>query len=158
MRSAPRSSTRSRPELRLKRGITMDTGAHHNVMPKRMAGKRTIRPSPGSKRGMCYVAAGNERIKNEGEITFDFESVEGHKESFVFQIAAVIKALGSGAYMVDHAFRVVYDKDMETNEDLSYMIHKPTKRAFRFRREKNVWILDAMVAAESVFGDFSRPE
>ena len=77
--------------------------------------------------------------------------------SFVFQIAAVNKALGSGAYMVDHGFRVVYDKDMDTNEDLSYMIHKATKRAFRFRREKNVWIYDAVVAADSVFG-FSRPE
>ena len=76
----------------------------------------------------------------------------------MFQIAAVNMALGAGAYMVNNAFRVVYDKDMETNEDLSYMLHKPTKRAFRFRREKNVWILDAAVAAESVFGDFSRPE
>ena len=35
---------------------------------------------------MCYVAAGNERIKNEGEVTFEFESAEGHAESFVFQI------------------------------------------------------------------------
>ena len=104
------------------------------------------------------MAAGNERIKNQGEITFDFDSVEEHKESFMFQIAAVNKALGSGTYMADNAFRVVYDKDMETNEDLSYMIHKTTKRAFRFRRETNVWILDAMVAAESVFGEFSRPE
>ena len=37
--------------------------------------------SPGSKSAMCYVAAGNERIKTEGKITFDFESLEGHKES-----------------------------------------------------------------------------
>ena len=78
-------------------------------------------------------------------------------ESFVFQIAAVNKALGSGADMVDHGFRVVYDKGMDTNEDFSYMIHKATKRAFRFRREKNVWILAAVVAADSAFG-FSRPE
>jgi hypothetical protein len=154
-RGLPKST--GKKKLRLKRGITMDTGAHHNVMPKRMAGKRQIRPSPGSKKGMCYVAAGNERIKNEGEITFDFESLEGHRESFVFQIAAVNKALGSGAYMVDHGFRVVYDKDMDTDEDLSYMIHKKSRRAFRFRREKNVWILDAVVDADSVFG-FSRPE
>ena len=47
---------------------------------------------------------------------------------------------------------------METYEDLSYMIHTTTKRGFRFRRGKNVWILDATVAAESVFGGFSRPE
>ena len=153
----PKKKTTSGKKMRLKRGIAMDTGAHHNVMPKRMAGKRVIRPSPGSKRGMCYVAAGNERIKNEGEVTFDFESLEGHVESFVFQIAEVNKALGSGAYMVDRAFRVVYDKDMDTGEDLSYMIHKPTKKVFRFRREKNVWILDAVVTAEPVFG-FSGPE
>ena len=70
---------------------------------------------------------------------------------------SVNKALVSGVYMVDFSFRLVYDKDMDTNEDLSYMIHKATKRAFRFRREKNVWILDAVVAADSVFG-FSRPE
>ena len=75
----------------------------------------------------------------------------------MIQIAAVNKAFGSGAYMVDHGFKVVYDKDMDTNEDLSYMIHKATKRAFRFSREKSVWILDAVVAADSVFG-FSRPE
>ena len=107
---------------------------------------------------MCYVAAGNERIRNEGETIFDFESPDGHKESFVFPIAADNKALGSGACMVDHAFRLVYDKDMETDEDLPYLLHKPTKRAFGLRREKKVWILDAAVGAESVFGDFSRPE
>ena len=76
----------------------------------------------------------------------------------MFQIAEVNKALGSGAYMVDHGFRVVYDKDMDTDEDLSYMIHKASKRAFRFRRERNVWILDAVVAADSILGGFSRPE
>ena len=151
------AKTIGKNKLRLKRGITMDTGAHHNVMPKRMAGTRKIRPSPGSKRGTCYVVAGNERIKNECKITFESETVTSHQESFVFQVAAVSKALGSGVYMVDHGFRVVYDKDMDTNEDLSYMIHKATKRAFRFSREKHVWILDAVVAADPVFG-FSRPE
>ena len=74
------------------------------------------------------------------------------------QIAAVNKVLGSGAYMVDHAFRMVYDKDMETGEDMSYMMHKPSKRAFRFRREKNVWILDAVVSSKTVVGGFSRQE
>ena len=145
-------------KMKLKRGITMDTGAHHNVMPKRMIGKRPIRPSPGSKAGMHYVAAGNERIPNEGEISFDFETIEGHKETFIFQVAEVNKALGSVAYVVDRAFRVVYDKNMETGEDMSYMVHKPTKKTFRFRRTRNVWVLDAIVGVESVFGDFSRPE
>ena len=52
----------------------------------------------------------------------------------MLQIAEVNKAQGSGAYMVHHGFRVVYDKDMDTDEDLSYMIHKLSQRAFRFRR------------------------
>ena len=46
------TKTVGKTKLRLKRGITMDTGAHHNVMPKRIAGKRKIWPSPGSRRCM----------------------------------------------------------------------------------------------------------
>lgn len=42
-------------KMRLRRGITMDTGAHHNVMPKRMAGHLKVRSSPGSRIGMSYV-------------------------------------------------------------------------------------------------------
>ena len=78
--------------------------------------------------------------------------------SHSLQIAEVNKALGSGAYMVDHGFRLVYDKDMDTDEDLSYMIHKLFRRAFQFRREMKVWILDAVVTADSILGGFSRPE
>ena len=66
--------------------------------------------------------------------------------------------MGSVAYVVDRAFRVVYDKNMETGEDMSYMVHKPTKKTFRFRRERNVPILDGVVGIESIFGDFIQPE
>ena len=93
-----------------------------------------------------------------GEIDFDFKSTEGHLSSMVFQIANVNKALGSVAYMVDRAYRVVYDKNMETGEDLSYMTHKPTKTTYRFRRNRNVWILDAIVDTEDLYGVFSGPE
>ena len=99
------------------------------------------------------------RIPNEGEVVFDFTSVEGHEEAFVFQIAEVNKALGSVAYVVDRDFRVVFDKNTVTGEDLSYMIHKPTKKSFRFRRDRNVWILGAIVSFESIFGPgFTGPE
>ena len=140
----------------MKKGITMDTGAHHNVMPKRMVGRRRIRPSEGSKRGMKYVGAGGDKIKNEGEVDFDFETTEGHPQSVVFQIAEVNKPLGSVAYFVDRKYRVVYDQNDATGEDLSYMIHKPTKTAYRFRRDSNVWVMDAIVNASDLFEDFSR--
>ena len=134
----------------------MDTGAHHNVIPKRMIGKRVIRPSKGSRAGMRYVGAGGERINNEGEVDFPFETMEGHMQEMIFQIAEVNKPLGSVAYFVDRDYRVVYDKNMGTGEDMSYMIHKPTRTVYRFRRERNIWVMDAIVDAADLFGDFSR--
>ena len=145
-------------KMKMRRGITMDTGAHHNVMPARMVGRRRIRPSRGSRAGMKYVGAGGERIKNEGEVDFQFESIEGHKSSMVFQIAEVNKPLASVAYFVDRDFRVVYDKNMKTGEDISYMIHKPSRKVYRFRRERNIWVMDAIVELADIFGDFSGQE
>ena len=136
----------------------MDTGAHHNVMPKRMAGHLKVNSSPGSRIGMSYVGAGGEKIKNEGEVVFPFTTSEGHPQKVTFQIAEVHKPLGAAAYFVDSAYRVVYDKNMETGEDMSYMIHKPSKTLYKFRRERNIWILDAFVDAAGLDGGFSRPE
>ena len=136
-------------KMRLKRGITMDSGAANNVMPKRMITKRNkIRPSPGSIKGTHYVAANNGRIPNEGEYDFEFETNEGQKKSLCFQVAEVNKALGSISYLVDHDYRIVFDKDEESGVDISSMVHKPTGTVTRFRRQKNVWILDAIIEAE----------
>ena len=156
--TGPSAPARSKgvEKAKMKRGITMDTGAHHNVMPKRMVGRRPIRSSKGSRAGMKYVGAGGERISNEGEVDFPFETIEGHKQSMIFQIAEVNKPLGSVAYFVDRNYRVVYDKNMTTGEDLSYMIFKPTRTTYRFRRDRNVWILDAIVDIADLFADFSR--
>ncbi len=133
--------------MRLRRGITMDSGAANNVMPRRIVkGRAAIRPSPGSRKNMHYVAANSGRIPNEGEVDFEFTTTEGHEESMVFQIAEVNKALGSISYLVDHGYKVIFDKDEITGKDMSMMMHKATKRIARFRRDKNVWILDALVA------------
>ena len=145
-------------KMRMKRGITMDTGAHDNVIPRRMIGRRPARDSPGSLRGLKYVGAGGEKIWNEGEVDFPFESTEGHVQSMLFQIAEVNKPLGSVAHFVDREYRVVFDQNSVTGEDLSYMVHKPTKRTYRFRRCRNIWILDAIVDLADLLGDFSRPE
>ena len=128
-------------KMKLRRGTTMDTGTHHNVMPKKMIGNRKIRASAGSRKGMSYVAAGGEKIPNEGEVDFGFELQEGHRVSLVFQIAEGNKPLGSVTYVVDKGFRVVYDKNMRTGEDMSYTTHKAIGKTFRFRSGRNVWIL-----------------
>jgi hypothetical protein len=118
--------------------------------------RRTIRPSEGSRRKLHYVAANDGKIANEGEIEFAFQTVEGNDENLTFQIAEVNKALGAVSYLVDTAYRVVFDKDMKTGKDLSMMTYKPANRTSRFRREKNIWILDAIVDAEDPSTSFHR--
>ena len=142
------------------KGITIDSGAADNVMPRRLVrGKfNKVRPSPGSRAGLHYLVANNARIADEGETDFQFITGSGDKENWVFQVAEVNKPLGSVAHFVDREYRVVFDQNSVTGEDLSYMVHKPTKKTYRFRRCRNIWILDAIVDLADFFGDFSRPE
>ena len=95
------------------RGITLDSGAADNVMPRRMVrGKMNkVRPSPGSQLGMHYLAANNGRIRNEGEADFRFTTEKGNDESYVFQVAEVNKVLCAVSYLVDKNNRVTVDKD-----------------------------------------------
>ena len=137
-----------RAKLKLKRGITLDSGAHHNVMPKRLVNKRLIRPSAGSKSGMHYVAANKGRIPNEGEVDFKFWTLEGEYENWLFQIAEVNKALGAIADRVDNNYRVVFDKNMETGHDSSYILNKRTKKIMKSSRIGNVWVIEAIIDAE----------
>ena len=140
--------------IRLRRCITVDSGAANNVMPRRMVrNKKKIRASPSSKKGVHYVAANGGRIPNEGEFDFEFSTQESHEESMIFQIAEVNKAIGSVSYLVDNGYKVIFDKDQASGKDLSLMIHKASSRITRFRRDRNIWVLDAMAKPEG----FGRP-
>ena len=134
--------------MKLRRGITVDSGASANVMRRRMVRGQRIRPSPGSRRGAHYRAANNGRIANEGGCDFKFQTVEGNDQNLTFQIAEVNKALGSVSYLVDHGYRVTFGQDEATGHDISMMYHKKTGVTSRFRRERNIWILDALVDTE----------
>ena len=148
--SNKKSSSPSSTKLRLKRGITMDSGAGNSVMPRRMVIKKDeIRESEGSKNGIHYVAANNGRIPNEGEYDLKFNTVEGHEQWLTFQIAEVNKALCSISSLVDEGYKIVFDKNTKTDQDTSYMIHKETGVITRFRRARNVWVLDAFVDVEN---------
>ena len=100
------------------RGITVDSGAADNVMPRPFVkGKMTrgeIRVFEASRAGVHYVAANNGRIRNEGEVDFKFNTSSGDAKSMCFQVAEVNKALAAVAALVDANHRVVFDKDMKT--------------------------------------------
>ena len=137
-------------KLKLKKGITMDSGAGNNVMPRRMVVKKSeIRESEGSRRGVHYVAANDGRIPNEGEYDLKFSTVEGQDQCLTFQIAEVNKALCAVSNLVDNGYRIVFDKNMKSDQDTSHMIHKETGVTTRFRRTRNVWVLDAFIDCEN---------
>ena len=69
-------------KMKLRRGITIDSGAGNSVMPRRMViNKSTIRESVGSRAGVNYVPAGGGKIPNEGEFDFEFKTTEGNAET-----------------------------------------------------------------------------
>ena len=74
------------------------------------------------------------------------------------QIADVNKPLRAVADRVDHDCRVVYDKDVLTGQDLSYILNKMSGKVSKLRRDGNVWNFDAVVAADMVTNEpaFSR--
>ena len=141
------NNTRGAMRAKLRRGITVYSGPHHNVMPKRLAKQCRIRESEFSRKGLHYIAANKGRIPNEGEVDFEFETNEGAMESWVFQMAEVNKALASIADRVDNRYRVVFDKDDKTGRDASYMINKKTNQIIKMNRVGNVWIIEANVDA-----------
>ena len=135
----------------------MDSGAANNVMPRRtVRNPDNIRPSKGSIANVHYIAANNGRIPNEGEIDSKFNTNEGNQESMVFQIAEVNKALGSISYLVDNGYSVTFDQDLASGKDRSRMTHKAIGRQTRFRRERNVWVLDVIVE-EKMDADKDEP-
>ena len=132
------------------RGMTVDSGAADNVIPRRMVkgGKNKIRASPGSRRGVHYISASNDRIPNEGECDFHFSTKDGQDQNFTFQIAEVNKALCAVSYLVDHGKQVIFDQDEVTGMDTSRIVDKKTGQIIQLVRDRNVWTIDAYIEDE----------
>ena len=81
---------------------------------------------------------------------------DGHTLAEALEQAAILSDVKPEVAVVDRGYKVVFDKDMQTGTDLSMMIQKKQNRATRFRRERNVWILDAIVDAVDDSEDFQR--
>ena len=121
------------------RGMTVDSAAADNVMPRRMVRKKMkIRPSAASRAGVHYVAASDHRIANEGEVDYKFQTKQGSKHSWTSQVANANKVLAAVSALVDSNHRVVFDQDMNTGTDLSFITNKATNESIRMRRENNV--------------------
>ena len=142
--------------LRMSRGITVDSGAADNVMSRKTLMKwMRMRQSRASRDGVHYVAANGARIPNEGEVDFEFETKDGKRHSWLFQIAEVNKVLASVSSLVDAGHRVTFEKDDVTGLDMSYIVNKSSGESIKMHRERNVWTIDTFVNEDL---DFIRPE
>ena len=68
------------------------------------------------------MAANNSRFRNLGEVDFKFNTSSGDAKSMCFQVAEVNKVLAAVSALVDSNHRVVFDKDMKTGADISFII------------------------------------
>ena len=104
-----------------------------------------IRPSKASRAGLHYVSAIANRIKHEGSTDLYFDTEDGKKLNWTFQIAEVNKVLASVSYLVDHNHRVVFDQDEDTIDDISFITNNTGGDTMKMRRDRNVWIIDAYI-------------
>ena len=79
-----------------------------------------------------------------------FMSGDGTWAKLAFQLAAINKPLVSVSKLIDDGWRVVFDKD------LSYLLHKESKKVIRMKRERGVFVVDAWVQPEDKTEGFSR--
>ena len=144
--------------FRIKRGLTVDSGAADSVFPKSWVRQVLRMISKGMRDGLHYVAASGQRIPNEGEFKLKWFSKEGVQACLNFQLAAINKPLLSVSHATDNDYCVVFNK--HEGIDVSYILHKPTDVIMRLRRERGVYILDAWTE-EEISGEtdssFSRP-
>ena len=137
--------------MKVKRGLTVDSGAADHVMPMGWLPVFlfAIMQSIGSRSGLHYVAADGTRIPNMGQQLVRFMTLDGQWVELMFQVAAINKPLASVSKLTEQGYRVVFD-------DESYIYHKKSKQVIKMRKERGVYVVDAYVPKKADSG-FTRP-
>ena len=98
--------------------ITIDSGAAENVLPRDYLPEVPLKPSPGSQRGACFIAANGSRMENLGQKKLDFVASGGVKSNILFQVTDARKPLASVSKIVAKGNRVVFAPDRSYIENL----------------------------------------
>ena len=131
---------------RIRKGLTVDSGAADHVMPVGWLILLAVLQSVGQRMGLHYVAADGTRIPNVGQQLVKFMTVDGTWCELMFQLAAINKPLVSVSKLIEQGYKVIFD------EDKSYIIHKKSKKIIKMRKEKGVFVVDAYIAKKPSTG------
>ena len=127
--------------MRVRNGITMDSGCSVFVMPSDWLTMFALEESAGSRSGQTYTAAakGGKPILNEGQRTIKFFTQEGEKKKVTCQVAGVNKILASVALICDNGNHVIF-RDVGGE-----IVNDKTGAVTPFRRHGNIYVLDAWI-------------
>ena len=127
--------------------ITVDSGAGESVSPPDVATSFPIIETKASQEGVYYVAATGDRIYNEGEKRVTCTTQEGHRQSWMFQIAEVNKVLASVSRICESGrHKVVFQKGDSFIEDVK------TGQRTQLRERTGVYVIEAWIDRS----DFAR--
>ena len=86
--------------------VALDSGAGDHVAAADQVGRKSIRPSAGSRNGRHFIAANGDRMANQGEAELNMVAPGGRTVKSTFQIADVTRALFSVSKMCDEGCEV----------------------------------------------------
>ena len=95
--------------------VALDSGAGEHVAASKDAPQYTVVASQGSRAGQNFIAANNQRIPNEGQMTLALKAEgygkkKGREIQSTFQVAKVSRPLWSVGRICDEGFDVKFTK------------------------------------------------
>lgn len=91
--------------------LTWDTGAGDSVVDAVDAPGHEVRESRGSRAGACFVGAGGDRMKNQGQVILQMKPEESNADINVpFQVANVTRPLWAMCQVCDGDLEVLFTK------------------------------------------------
>ena len=122
------------PGAKRKGKVTVDSGAEDSVWPASHVSWHKVKESEDSARGIGFVAANGEKMKNYGSTQVLFHK-DGKAKKMNFSVTDCKKPLASVSKIVDKGNRVVFD------EDESYIQNKVTGEKIILERERGTYVM-----------------
>ena len=119
--------------------VALDSGAGEHVADRKDAPNYVVEESAGSRAGQNFIAANNQRIPNQGQMTLALQcegtnGKKGREIKTTFQVAKVSRPLWSVGRICDEGFGVKFMKDE------ALVLKKDGSIVCRFKRQGGLYV------------------